>query len=128
MKNEMLRPVCAAIALAATLNAQSTAPRDEEFARRQFESGLSFLQSKQYVEALKDFQTVVDSFPKSSVADDALLQIAMYQLDIARDVAAAQTANEKLLKEYPDADSAPMAYVISGRLTMAKGHAPTDVE
>src|SRR5437016_738189 len=87
MKSDMLRPVFVSIALTATLSAQ-TAPRDEEFVRRQYESGLSFMQNKQYTEALKDFQTVVDSFPKSSVADDALLQIAMYQLDIARDVAA----------------------------------------
>jgi len=91
-------------------------------------SGLTFLQNHKYVEALKDFQVVVDSFPKSSVADDALMQIAMYQLDVARNLPAAQAANEKLLKEYPDADSTPMGYVIGGRLTIAKGRAAADVD
>jgi outer membrane protein assembly factor BamD (BamD/ComL family) len=105
----------------AALSAQAGGARDEEFARRQFESGLSFLQNRKYVEALKDFQVVVDSFPKSSVADDALMRVAMYQLDVAHNVQAAQAANDRLLKEYPDSDSAPMGYVIGGRLTMAKG-------
>jgi len=56
------------------------------------------------------------------------MQIAMYQLDIAHNLPAAQSANDRLLKEYPDSDSAPMGYVIGGRLTMAKGRAPADVE
>src|SRR5262249_50833585 len=64
----------------------------EEFARRQYESGLSFMQTGRYAEALKDFQAVLDSFARSSVADNALLQIALYQLDVAHDTAAAQAA------------------------------------
>ncbi len=56
------------------------------------------------------------------------MQIAMYQLDVAHNIAAAQAANEKLLKEYPDADSAPMGYVMAGRLTMAKGRTSSDVD
>ena len=100
----------------------------EEFARRQYDSGLSFMQNRRYAEALKDFQAVVDSFPKSTVADNALLEIALYHLDVTRDVAAAQVAADRLLKEYPDTDSAPMAHVVSGRLTMEKGHASADVD
>jgi TolA-binding protein len=95
----------ASFALAASLRGQS--PREEELARSQYQSGLDFLQSRRYAEALKDFQAVVDSFPKSSVADAALVQIAMYQLDVARNPAAAQAANDKLLKEYPSAAAPP---------------------
>ena len=116
----------ASLALVAALGAQS--PRDEELARSQYQSGLDFLQNKRYAEAVKDFQVVVDSFPKSSVADSALLQIALYQLDIARNPEAAQAANEKLLKDYPGGAAAPMAYVMSGRLALTKGRAATDVE
>ncbi len=35
--------------------------------------------------------------------------MALYQLDVARDQAAAQAAAERLLKDYPASDSAPMA-------------------
>ena len=100
----------------------------EEFARRQYESGLAFMQNGRYSEALKDFQAVLDSFAKSSVADNALLQVALYQLEVAHDVGASQAAVERLLKDYPETDSAPMAYVVSGRIALAKGRAPSDVD
>ena len=116
----------ASFALAASLRGQS--PREEELARSQYQSGLDFLQSRRYAEALKDFQAVVDSFPKSSVADAALVQIAMYQLDVARNPNAAQAATDKLLKEYPGGAAAPMAYVMAGRLAINKGRAAADVE
>ena len=116
---------CVAIALYATVGAQGNA---EEFARRQYESGLTFLENRRYGEALKDFRSVIESFPTSSVADNALLQIAVYQLEVARDAAAAQTATETLLKGYPDTDSAPMAHVVAGRLALLKGRTPSDVD
>lgn len=118
--------VVASLLLAATLGAQS--PREEELARSQYQSGLDFLQSRRYAEAIKDFQAVVDSFPKSSVADAALVQIGMYQLDVARNPEAAQAATDKLLKEYPSGAAAPMAYVMAGRLAITKGRAAADVE
>jgi TolA-binding protein len=116
-----------AASLVLTLGAQQPA-NNEEFARRQFDSGMSFLQNRRYAEALKDLQAVVDSFGSSSVAPTALLQIAQYQLEVARDVPATQTAIDRLLKDYANSDSAPMAHVLSGRLAMMKGHAPADVD
>jgi len=114
------------LAFVAVLGAQS--PREEELARSQYQSGLDFLANKRYAEALKDFQTVVDSFPKSSVADSALAQIAMYQIDVTHDLDAARAATDKLLKEYATGAAAPLAYVMSGRLAIAKGRTAADVE
>ena len=94
---------------------------NEDLPRRQYESGLSFLQGQRYAEALKDFQAVIDSFPRSQVADNALLQVALYHLDVAHDMASTQTAVELLLKVYPDSDSAPMAHVIGGRVVDVEG-------
>lgn len=115
-------------AMATTLGAQPATQRDEEFARRQYESGLSFMRDAQYSEALKDFQAVVDSFPTSSVADDALLQMALYHLEVSDDPEAAQQAVDTLLKEYPDADATPMGYVLVGRLAMARGRGAAEVD
>ena len=89
------RPGCRRARLSAA------AQQNEEFARRQYESGMSFLQNHRYAEALKDLQAVVDSFATSSVADNALLQIAQYQLENARDLDAAQTSADRLLKDFP---------------------------
>jgi TolA-binding protein len=118
---------CAGAGIVLTAAAQQGS-NNEEFARRQYESGLTFLQNHRYAEALKDLQAVVDSFATSSVADNALLQIAQYQLEIAHDGAATQIAIDKLLKDYPDTDSAPMAHVLSGRLAIVKGRAAADVD
>ena len=105
------------VVLSGVLNAQSS----EDLPRRQYESGLTFMNGQRYNEALKDFQAVIDSFPKSQVADNALLQVAMYHLDVAHDLSATQAAVDQLLKTYPDTDSAPMAHVLGGRVSMARG-------
>src|SRR5262245_44674245 len=80
---------CLAVAVAAsvavTLNAQSP----EELARRTLESGRAFMRSQNYGEAVKDFESVLQRYPTSAVADDALLELATYQLQVVRDAAAA---------------------------------------
>ena len=113
------------VVLGVSLGAQQN---NEEFARLQYESGMNFLQSHRDVEAMKDLQVVVDSFSASSVADDALLQIARYQLENGHDLDAAQTAIDKLLKDYPDTDSAPMAHVLSGRISFGKARTPAALD
>lgn len=122
----MKTPIALAVAMlvGATLVAQS----NEDLPRRQYDSGLAFLKGQRYAEALKDFQAIIDAFPKSQVADNSLLQIALYQIDIAHDLPAAQAATDQLLKIYPDTDSAPMAYVVGGRIAMLKGRTPSDVD
>jgi TolA-binding protein len=125
MKRQVCLRIAALLAAGTVVGAQGNA---EEFARRQFESGMAFMQSGRYTEALKDFQSVIDSFAKTSVADNALLETALYQLDVIRDPSAAQTSVERLLKDYPDTDSAPMAHILAGRVALAKGRAPADVD
>src|SRR4029453_16284565 len=90
-------------------------PNVEEQARRQFESGLEFYRAGRYAEALKDFQTVAEGYATSTVADDAMLAIAEYQLDVLHDAIAARTSAETLVKRYATGDAAPMGYVIAGR-------------
>jgi TolA-binding protein len=93
----------------------------EDFARRQYETGLAFVRDGRYQEALKDFQAIVDNHPSSTFADQALLQIATYHFEQARDKAKASAALEQLLKAHPTGRAAPFAYLLSGRLAMASG-------
>ena len=120
-------PIVAALAIIFATAAVST-QSNEDLPRRQYESGLAFFKGQRYAEAMKDFQAIIDSFPRSQVADNALLQMALYQIDIAKDLGSAQSAVDQLLKTYPETDSAPMAYVVGGRVSMAKGRAPGDVD
>ena len=100
---------------AATAAAQ---PNVEDQARRQLESGREFYRAGRFAEAIKDFQTVAEGYPTSTVADDALLAVADYQLEIARDPISARSTADSLIKKYATADSAPMGYVIMGRATL----------
>ena len=114
--------------LLVALTARPQGQAGDDLARRQYESGRTFVQNGRFAEALKDFQSVVDSFPQSSYADDALLEVATYQLEVARDYTASQAAADRLLKDYPASDSAPMAYVIAGRLTVARSRTTASVD
>jgi TolA-binding protein len=124
----MKMPSFLVVSLALAIGVSVAAQSGEDLPRRQYDSGLSFLKGQRYAEALKDFQAIIDSFPKSLVADNALLQVALYQIDVANDLGAAQSAIDQLLKTYPETDSAPMAYVVGGRISMAKGRTPADVD
>jgi TolA-binding protein len=100
----------------------------EEFARRQYESGLEFLRAGKYAEALKDLENVVDGYAASSVADEALLAIARYQLDVQRNALEAQATAESVLRKFPTSDSVGMAYVVAGQAMVARGLTPANVE
>lgn len=113
-------------ALMAPAGAQQA--NNEEFARRQYDSGMTFMQNRRYSEAIKDLQAVADSFPESTLADNALLGIAEYELEVAHDIGATQKAIDHLLKDYASSDSAPMAHVIAGRLALTRGRAAADID
>ena len=115
---------CAGGLAGATL-AQSS---NEDVARRQLESGRAFARQGNYTEALKDFRAVADTHPTSSVADNALLEIARYYIDVAGDMAGAATAVDVIVKKYATSDSAPEAYVLAGRLALARGHQASDTD
>lgn len=117
----------AIVAAAAALRAQAP-PTPEDVARRQYASGLEFLRAGRHAEALKDFQTVVDSYPGTSVADEALLAIARYELEVVRDPVRAQATAESVLKRFPASDSVAMAYVVAGQAMVQQGLTQTNVD
>jgi TolA-binding protein len=116
---------CLAVSIGVGL-AQSQS--DDDVAKRQLESGRSFARQGNYVEALKDFRAVAETHPSSSVADDAWLEIARYYLDTAGDAKEAGVAVDAILKKYSTSDSAPAAYVMAGRLALARSRQSADLE
>jgi TolA-binding protein len=131
MRKTPIRLAATALGLVLAVGATGAGAQDpatEGAARRRYESGLTFLAEKKYSEALKDFQAVVDSYQQSRVADAALLRIAEYQLDIAGDIAAAQTAVDLLQKKYGNSESGPMGLVLAGRIILAKSRVAADVD
>jgi TolA-binding protein len=118
-----------ALACVATAAAAAHAPQAaEDVARRQLESGRAFARQGNYDEAIRDFQAVAETHAATSVADDAWLELARYYIDVAGDQAQAQAAVDAILANYATSDSAPSAYVLAGRLAMARSRQSQDLE
>src|SRR6187455_2289263 len=71
-----------AVLLTSTLSAQTG---DEAAARQLLETGRAALAAGKGPEAATAFETVFTKYPKTSVADEALLERARYQLDVQHD-------------------------------------------
>ncbi len=95
--------------------ASAQAPSD--LARQHLESGIQFYEQQRYNQALNDFQIIVSSMATSEFADDALLRIGRYYLDVEENFAKAKENLDTILKSYPTSDSAPGAYYYLGEVT-----------
>ena len=122
------RRIPLAVMLAASASAFAVAQSSEELARRQYANGVDLLRERKYTEALRDFQAVVDAYPTSSVADNALLEMARYHMDVTRDYDQAQAAIDILIKKYPTSDAAPYGYLLDGQVALIRGRQPADVD
>ena len=111
-------------AMTGVIGAQDQA---EVTARALFESGSRQLLSGRAPEAWSTFDNLVRNFEKSSVADDALLELGLFELVRNRDLDAALGRVEKLKRDYSNRlDTAPLAMVLDGRIALAR--ALTDVQ
>lgn len=88
----------------------------EELARQHLESGIQFYEQGRYKQALNDFQIIVTSMANTEYADDALLRIGRYYLDIEEDFDSARDSLEAALRGYPTGNAAPGAYYYLGEV------------
>jgi TolA-binding protein len=116
------------IVIVTAVAAAHAQPSEEVLAQRVYQQARSFASQGNYKEALVEFQRVVDTYPNSSVADDALLDLARYYFEIGRDPARASTLVEQIRSKYSATESAPDALVIAGRIALARSHQPQDLE
>ena len=114
----MIGTVCVVLVGLAAAQSQGSS---EEVARRQLESGRAFARQGNHVEALRDFLAVAETHAATTVADDAWLELARHYLEVAGDPVRSQTAVDAILTNYATSDSAPAAYVLAGRLALARG-------
>ena len=91
--------------VAGVSGAAAQAPSD--LARQHLESGIQFYEQQRYNQALNDFQIIVSSMATSEFADDALLRIGRYYLDVEENFAKAKENLDAILRSYPTSDSAP---------------------
>jgi TolA-binding protein len=86
-------------------------------ARKHLESGIQFYEQGRYKQALNDFAIVV-SMDDSEFADDALLKIGEYYLEIEENFDQARENFDRVLHQYPTKDAAPGAYYYLGLVTL----------
>jgi outer membrane protein assembly factor BamD (BamD/ComL family) len=94
------------------------AQRSSELARQHLESGIQFYNQQRYQQALNDFQIIVTSMADTDYADDALLHIGQYHLEIEGDFDKARESFEQVLQRYPTGDKAPGAYYYLGLVAL----------
>jgi TolA-binding protein len=104
------------VALAALVSS-AAAQQPSDLARQHLESGIQFYEQQRYNQALNDFQIIVSSMATSEFADDALLRIGRYYLDVEENFAKAKENLDTILRSYPTSDSAPGAYYYLGEVT-----------
>lgn len=97
-------------------------------AARRFESGVAFARDGSHDQALIDFTAVVDLYPDSAVADNALLEISRHYLDVLRDGPRARAAAERIVNNssYSQGDAALGAYIVLGRTMMMTARSETE--
>ena len=74
-----------------------------------FRRGELYYRLEQPEEAIADFQRIIDEFPKSGRADDAVYYIGRVQHRLLRDEAKALEQFEKLINDYPNSNQITVA-------------------
>ncbi|MGH9336911.1 MAG: tetratricopeptide repeat protein, partial [Vicinamibacteria bacterium] len=100
----------------AVATGESRAQAPSDLARQHLESGIQFYEQQRYHQALNDFQIIVTSMASTEFADDAMLRIGRYYLDVEEDFAKARENFDTVLRNYPTGDSAPGAYFYIGEV------------
>ena len=92
-----------------------------DLARQHLESGTQFYEQGRYNQALNDFQIIVTSMANTEYADDALLRIGRYYLDIEEDFEKAKESFDAALRGYPTGNAAPGRVLLPGRSGVSLG-------
>lgn len=105
-------------------------PQGDELAARRFQTGLNFARDGRSTEALTDFEAVIELYPSSPVADNALLEIARYHLESTEDFDRAAEYAGRIVDNagYSLQDAAPEAYVVLARSIMARGYTSENLD
>ena len=116
--------------LALTIAVGLARQADEDLAVRRHASGMAFARDGNFEEALEDFEAVVNLYPTSSVADNAVLEIARYHLEVSGDLDRSVASANGIVNDqaYSQTDSAAEAYVILGRVSLARDRTTENID
>ena len=119
-----LRRCAPLLAFAATLAIQA---QDADLAERLYRSGERAYAAKAYQEALDTWTQLAQTAPKSDYTPQALLQMAQYQAQVARQPDKAMPLLDRLKADYLATRWAAPALLLRGQLLAAKAKGPEDL-
>jgi len=105
----LLALVVASFALPAAAQSQPDA-----MAEKIFLSGMNLMRDKYYQQAIQDFTSLLSSYPTSSYADNAYLEMGKYYYFIERSTAKALDSFEQIINKYQGRDTTADAYYYKG--------------
>jgi len=115
MTRSISRGAASGLALALALTEGAAAQtQSSDLARQHLESGVQFYAQQKYKQALNDFSIIVSSMPDTDYADDALLRMGQYYLEVEENFPKARENFDAVLQKYATTDSAPGAYYYIG--------------
>jgi tetratricopeptide (TPR) repeat protein len=117
--------LAAALAAAAPAFAQK---RPSEQARDLLEEGRAYRKQEKWKLALDAFNTIAGTYADTDSADDALLEIGRYYMDVEGDTEKARQKFEQVTKQYSQSDGAPGAYYMLGRLALSRATTAAELE
>jgi|GEM_PF-4860787 len=91
---------------------------NESIARKMYESGMAFYKNGKYEFALKDFDTVIKSFPKTEWAGLSLFQKGIYYREQKADLQEAEKQYERFTQDFPAHRKMPIALVNLGEIQL----------
>lgn len=92
-----------------------------DLAQAYYESGMDFMRSGRYQQGLADLNVIIESYPRSPFADDALLAVGVHHEETAGDPATALKYFNTVILRYADSPSAPEAYLRKGMILLEAG-------
>jgi outer membrane protein assembly factor BamD (BamD/ComL family) len=117
--------IAAGVGLLMAGRAPAASAQAQDLPVRQLENARVNLRDKRYADGVRGLQQVIDENPSTSVAADALLDLATYHFGTSHDLAAAQTAAEALTTTYRQfPNPAARGWVIKGRILLAQTRQP----
>ena len=106
-----------------------TASSDEDAAKGKYRIALSLMRDGSYKEAGEVLKSICDNdkYSRTSVGDDALLQLARYYFETERNLVEAQRLAKKLVDDYGKENAVPGGYLLRGRMALSRDRSPESV-
>jgi len=99
----------------------------EDLGKKYYESAISYLNNGNYKQAIEDFESIIKSLPDSSYADDALLELGRYYLEIENNKVQAERYFSLLKEKYVKTENGPAGYYYLGRTNLLLGATVEDL-